>query len=389
MRIRKVVSSLDLGEGVVYSDIIPKLTLTDVELKGEISNRHFLPTCHVCEPTDSGDWSKAAFMPRSVVLRPPIAASIVYAAEQTLGESIVDTGPLISVNEAQKRKKEQCKDRDRLLTKLLNSSELDDINIFCPTQGSMHCGTRYSEQRNTLPGCKHTLGGNTTATNGCARSKQPKRISRSLVVRDLPDGQRMLYNYTAHCRYPEDLVCKPMVGPWFMLMLHVWMHVWPWLTPLSRRSPPTHAQLLLYYPRLRGGMNGHRDNSEKSTLLKIKNGNGAALHGGSMQGAGDDENSQIPGTNVIVWTTGDIGQNFSLHAVDGSLLTTVDRSKYVASRTWYLDWGTVSILDPTDDITMTHSALFIRDQKGHVRKAWAFRWLQSEMPFLPNGKRAM
>ena len=33
------------------------------------------------------------------------------------------------------------------------------------------------------------------------------------------------------------------------------------------------------------------------------------------------------------------------------------------------------VLDPIDDITMTHGGCFVRTECGHLRKAWVFRWL--------------
>jgi hypothetical protein len=44
----------------------------------------------------------------------------------------------------------------------------------------------------------------------------------------------------------------------------------------------------------------------------------------------------------------------------------------------------VSILDPIDDLTWTHEAHFAKDERGLMRKAWAFRWLQSAKLFCPH-----
>ena len=50
----------------------------------------------------------------------------------------------------------------------------------------------------------------------------------------------------------------------------------------------------------------------------------------------------------------------------------------------------VPVLDPTDDLTMTHEAFFVNKETGHVRKAWVFRWLQSARLFSKDsGKRAV
>ena len=41
----------------------------------------------------------------------------------------------------------------------------------------------------------------------------------------------------------------------------------------------------------------------------------------------------------------------------------------------------VSVLDPIDDLTWTHGAVFVKDELGNVRRGWAMRWLQSQQPF--------
>ena len=382
-RIQSAVQALmmdnRLSTDFVSQSSVDSLTLHDDELMGEISHGRYVSP--MLDPfVDHGDWSLAAFKPRSVVVRPPIPATVIDLAEKTLSLHLKDQGPAISVRGAQAKNRVEDEWRDTLLESLLREKQLDHINIFNPTQGQMCCTPK-------LPGCLHTLGGNTTCVNGCARSQQPKRMSRSVVV-DEDTSSYLLYNYTSYGRAESDFECRPMCWPWFLLMCNVWLEVWPYLTPLSRKSPPTHCQLLFYYTRLRARMNEHRDNASKSTLHDIAKRNGLSLFEGHASGT--DENSQVPGTNVVVFTTGDIGQNFSLHAVDGSILYEADRSEHVASRTWRLDWGTVCVLDPTDDLTMTHEALFVNKETGHVRKAWVFRWLQSARHFSKDsGKRAV
>ena len=38
-----------------------------------------------------------------------------------------------------------------------------------------------------------------------------------------------------------------MSWAWFVVGLFLWVACWPYLSPISRRSPPTHMQLLFYY----------------------------------------------------------------------------------------------------------------------------------------------
>ena len=295
---------------VVHVDIIEEFRLTDEELAGVVVPVHHTPI--VVVPKDEGDWSAAAYQPRSVAVRPPIPADIVYGAEQ-LVLKVEDPGKAICTREAQTRNSDPDEERDTLLRLLTecSTSILDPIMNINPTQKQMKC--------DELPGCLHEIGGARTPINGCARSKQPKRMSRSVVVRSLRNrrggsNRYELYHYTSK----HGAICAPLEWPWFLLMLHVWAGCWRWLTPISRQCPPNHVQLLFYFTRLRAEMRVHRDNASKRILNKIASGDGLALNLGNPSGVAD--NSQIPGSNVLVFTTGDIGQNFTLHAVNGATI---------------------------------------------------------------------
>jgi len=165
----------------VHVDMIEEFYLSDDELAGEVGPVHHTPI--VVVPTDVGDWGAAAFQPRSVAVRPPSPADIVYGAEQ-LVVKVEDPGKAICTREAQSHNREPDEERDNLLKVLTECSTdtLDPIMSIYPTQGRMKCAT--------LPGCLHEIGGARTAINGCARSKQPKRMSRSVVVRSVAKGNR-------------------------------------------------------------------------------------------------------------------------------------------------------------------------------------------------------
>ena len=49
--------------------------------------------------------------------------------------------------------------------------------------------------------------------------------------------------------------------------------------------------------------------------------------------------------------------------------------------TFTLDNGTISVLDPIDDLTFTHKAFFAKGTDGKLRRAWVFRWLQAPERF--------
>ena len=160
----------------------------------------------------------------------------------------------------------------------------DWINVF--TGGE----TTYPPKCN-LQGKNEDGKGLLTNLNACPNSKQPKRRSLSVVVKDKRtyagnnDGEGQgeevwrLFNYTSCQRRPDDWRGRPMEREWFDLGLHVWAACWHHLTPASRRGPPTHVQVLFYYTALDSTMNHHRDNSCSGDIQRIAN-------GGQLGGAG-------------------------------------------------------------------------------------------------------
>ena len=173
----------------------------------------------------------------------------------------------------------------------------------------------------------------------------------------------------------------------FALGLVLWVAAWPWLTQISRQTPPTHCQLLLYYWLLRCAMNGHRDNSSSSDIEKMAEGLGIGTEGHASAGA---VNSQRVGSNVLVFTTGTAPMVFTLafaHADD----ILENREEYVVHPRYQMELcgGTLSILDPVDDLVFTHGAKFsgnfrisaVDGDRSWWRKGWTFRWLQAPEDF--------
>ena len=90
-----------------------------------------------------------------------------------------------------------------------------------------------------------------------------------------------------------------MSWAWFVVGLFLWVACWPYLSPISRRSPPTHMQLLFYYYILKAAMGRHRDNSSAADIEKFIKGEQLGTAGHASGGA---ENSQMIGSNVMVFT---------------------------------------------------------------------------------------
>jgi len=94
----------------------------------------------------------------------------------------------------------------------------------------------------------------------------------------------------------------------------------------------------------------------------------------------------VVGTNVVVFTTGTAPMTFTLAFPPHSNVL-VDRDLYDVSPAYQMTMGlyTVSILDPVDDLILTHSADFelshVDGTPAAVRVGWTFRWLQGEEDF--------
>ena len=175
-------------------------------------------------------------------------------------------------------------------------------------------------------------------------------------------------------------------------VLWIWVVTWPYLTVQSRRHPPTHVQILFYYFLLAGMMGQHRDNSSAKDLKKIMN--GEELGEGGHPSAGAD-NSQIIGSNVLVYTTGTRPQTFTLRFGQREHIAD-DRTKYYETTPIFqfeCGEGTVSVLDPVDDLFMTHGVDFElvelepkkkekpQDDPSGYRIGWTIRWLASAKDF--------
>ena len=129
-------------------------------------------------------------------------------------------------------------------------------------------------------------------------------------------------------------------------------------------------------------MNPHRDNFLGRDIISVLAGDCLSEMGHPSAGA---ENSQIVGSNVIVYSEGDTPQTFSLRFPSRhDFLQSRDKYELIPSFQFQCGKGTVSILDPLDDLLMTHDVCF--HQTGNkdcigYRIGFCLRWLQSERDF--------
>ena len=296
---------------------------------------------------------------RSTLLKPTISAPVLAAAEALIPSELMP-----KANDT----------RASLVARTAKCKWLDDINVYYPSADNL---------------------------NSSLTSMQPLRKSCSVVVVDKhiyegSDGEGQgeevytLFNYTSFGRYTSDWRGHPMPWEWFVLGLHVWSMCWPYLSLASRRHPPTHVQLLFYHWLRSARMQHHRDNSNNLTLTALAAGEAPDGLGHPSCGAACD-NSQVVGSSVMVLTTGTAPQVFTLRFRPAGTAVDLPRDEYEIHPRFQMqmEHGTISVLDPVDDLLVTHGAYFegefdilrVDGDPAWLRIGWAFRWLQSAHDF--------
>ena len=175
--------------------------------------------------------------------------------------------------------------RESLAARLGASPFLDDAHVL--NKGNGRRGANGRKRRRLNDSC-HAA---------------PRRKSWSVLVaaaREDEEGEKVvaLCNYSVYGRLAEDVRCTPMPRPVLSLGEQVWLAAMPYLCDESRRNPPTHCQLLLYYVLFQSRMGRHRDNY---TVRHLK----AMLEGGSAPGnpdAGMPPSMRL-GSEVLLYCT--------------------------------------------------------------------------------------
>ena len=143
----------------------------------------------------------------------------------------------------------------------------------------------------------------------------------------------------------------------------------------DQACPPTGCQLMAYLTVFNSNVGRHRDNG-----LQLPDGKHCRL------GNSEDENSQICGSSVMVYTAGP-PVTFALSAPpSGKKPWEATKMEYEihASLTVTLGDGTLYVLDPRDDENYCHEAWFepcIIARGADVRRAYVFRWLSKRRLF--------
>lgn len=230
--------------------------------------------------------------------------------------------------------------------------------------------------------------------NQSSTSHQPKRRSEGVIKKQIHvyqgnDGEGQgkkvitLPNYTSYGRHQDNWHGRPMKYSTFLAGLLCWRACWPYLTETSRKSPPTHCQILFYYGLLKSKIGYHRDNSNIEFIKNVVKGNNPSLDG---HPSGGGENSQMVGSNVLILTIGNKPMNFVFKFPTlGNLTGGKKTYKTSPKHQFTCENMTISVLDPVDDIIMIHGASFSYNtrecQTCWYRIGYCFRWLQSYKDF--------
>ena len=290
----------------------------------------------------------------SVVIIPNIPSDVVQAALQCLPSEVLP-----------------CADDtpETLAARLGASSFLDDAHVLNKGNGKRG---RNGQKRCRLNETRH---------------RAPRRKSWSVEVdsaREDEDGERVVqcFNYSAYGRLAEDVRSQPMPYPVFTLGEQLWLAAMPYLCEASRRNPPTHCQLLLYYVLFNSSMGRHRDNYTVRHLRAMLDGEAAA--GSTSAGM---ENSQRLGSEVLLYTEGSAPMDFTLtfpqpDDLYGDIKTYVKRAAFVIP----LSRGTLMVFKDVDDQFFCHEASFNAAAlsscgPGGCRICYVYRWCTSVKNF--------
>ena len=228
----------------------------------------------------------------------------------------------------------------------------------------------------------HGKGGATMAINK-SKCRQPRRKTWSVVV-DSSQDEALLFAYTQYGRKPSDWRSSPMPMEVFELLVLVWRLAMPYLGALSRASPPTAVQVMMYYVLFDSNVGRHRDNFSSRDLHRW-------LETGKTEAVGHtvsaDTNSQVLESDVLLWAEGNTGMVITL-----SFPRPADRfgkrDAYIVHPAFRFtsERGTLFVFKWQDDLFFCHQADFdkavlLAAGAAGYRFVFVFRWLQSIRTF--------
>ena len=209
---------------------------------------------------------------------------------------------------------------------------------------------------------------------------QPRRVRWSTPASQVSsdgDGDRLFRGLAYphyYTRSPLDATCEPM--PDAIQELSRWCHglAQPFLAPGSCRSAPNSVELCLYYTAFKSQMGRHRDNFVSSDLTTY-----LASRDPSILNTG--QNSQVPNSNVLIWSMGDAPMVLQL-SYPAYGRNAGDRTTYKCHPEFSVpcDDGTLFVFSPLDDLFYAHQVRFgdatlaVLGGSGY-RAAFVMRWV--------------
>jgi hypothetical protein len=299
-------------------------------------------------------WPPHYWTRRQLLWRNPIGHSIAYI--NVIDEAVVQAAMRHVPASVYPASRDAT--ADELAVQLGQCTLLDDIHVL--KKGSGKNGARVRLNATSYP--------------------QPRRVSWSVVVEsrrwsaEHEKHVRRLYSYSQAYRLPTDWRAVPMPKDVFALGVACWKAAWGELSAMSKQMPPTGCQLLVYQTLFNSTIGRHRDNG-----LTV-DGKDARL------GFTEDENSQIRGTSVLVFTVGPPMDVALVVPPPGKPPWKCKKVEYrydarlVAS----LGSGSLYVLDPIDDENTCHQAWFKPETirlGADVRLAFCYRWLSKAHEF--------
>ena len=96
-------------------------------------------------------------------------------------------------------------------------------------------------------------------------------VVRPERVDEAEDGVVSLFTYggRGQGRLDSDACCAPMPRPVFALCEQLWLAAMPHLCEESRRNPPSHCQMLIYYGLLNSKMGTSHQHHPKHKLSSL------------------------------------------------------------------------------------------------------------------------
>ena len=206
-----------------------------------------------------------------------------------------------------------------------------------------------------------------------------------------------LFAYPQYGRLPEDWRCRAMPLALFHLGLALWQVAKPFLGPYSQRHPPVACQLMLYYGLFGSSIGRHRDYFTADQAVRalvdgedvLTNATGHAASSDDHSRAPTPQGPQVPGSDVLVWTEGNLDMNLCLSFPRSLLEEDVrDKDRYIKHPNFTVrcTHGTLFVFNHLDDLHFCHEAEPCDSSgselwEGGCRFAYVFRCLSTVQLF--------